>query len=75
MNIYQRVVLVLGAIALILSIWTTPRVHIVRGKIVKYRPKASFAGVIDIRTATMRAFAVAGATVLIFFALKSKGKD
>jgi hypothetical protein len=75
MNIYQRTVLILGAIALIIAIWTSPRVHIVKGTILKYNPEIGAAGIIDVRTATMRAVSVMGPTILIFFALKSKSKD
>ncbi len=68
MNIYQRIVLILGAIALIIAIWTSPNVFI------SYDQGIPFES-IETRTASMRAVAVVGATVLIFFALKSKGKD
>ncbi len=75
MNIYQRIVLILGAIALVVAIWTTPRVAIIRDSILKSDLSSDAVGVIEPRTATMRTVAVVGATVLIFFALGSKSRD
>ncbi len=81
MNIYQRIILILAAIALIIAIWTSPRLITERAaafgsvyKIVSYRHPKSKNGMIEPRTASMRAVAVVGATILIFFALKSKDK-
>jgi len=71
MNIYQRIVLVLGAIALVAAILTTPQLLIVQGSYVK--PSADlfqFQPMIAPATAIMRAVGVIGATVLLFFALQ-----
>ena len=75
MNIYQRIILILGAIALVVAIWTTPRVAIIQDSILKSNLSNGAVGVIEPRTATMRAVAVVGATLLVFFAVKSKNKD
>lgn len=74
MNIFQRIVLVLGAIALVVAIWTTPMLVILQGTYAK--PSAEALVQIDLQpmiapaTAIMRTVGVIGATVLIFFALK-----
>ena len=64
MNIFQRIFLILGAIALIISIWTSPRIRIFPGGGIR-QARDREAGVIDTRTATMRAVAVVGTTVLL----------
>lgn len=76
MNIYQRIVLILGSIVLILAIWTTPRVAIVRQGILRYEKSEHkrLAPIIEPRTALMRSIAVMGATILVFFALKKGDK-
>jgi len=58
MNIYQRIVLVLGAIALIVTIWTAPNLVVVKGIVV------------NADALPARAIAVLGTTALLFFALK-----
>jgi hypothetical protein len=76
MNIYQRIVLVLGAAVLVFVILTSPQVLIVQGTHAK--PAADVSGqfqpMISVATASMRAVAVIGATILIFFALKGEIK-
>jgi hypothetical protein len=74
MNVIQRIVLVLGAIALVIAIWTTPMLVILQGTHAK--PSAAALVQIDLQpmiapaTAIMRSVGVIGATVLLFFALK-----
>ncbi len=71
MNIYQRIVLVLGAIALVITIWTTPQIVIVQGTYAKpTMDLAQLQPIIASGTALMRAVVVIGVTVLVFFALK-----
>jgi hypothetical protein len=76
MNIFQRLILVLGAAALIIGILTTPQVLIVQGSHAK--PSADVSGqfqpVVSPTTASMRAVGVIGATILLFFALKGEIK-
>ncbi len=86
MNIYQRVVLVLGAIGLVIAFWTSP--EYVKYKGVTYEVnkqpninrKSKSAPVIasqrSLKQILMRSGTVAGATIFIFFALKGiKRKD
>ena len=74
MNLIQRIVLVLGAIALVMAIWTTPMLVILQGTYAK--PSAAALVQLDLQpmiapaTAIMRAVGVIGATVLLFFAFK-----
>ncbi|MBI4822636.1 MAG: hypothetical protein HY805_00170 [Nitrospirae bacterium] len=81
MNIFQRIVLVLGAIALAVVLWTTPQFISVEGNKIKYNPKTfkgtlveGFAPQRDIGTIAMRSITVIGSTFLIFYALKGIGK-
>jgi len=72
MNIIQRIILVLGAIALVAAIVTTPLLVILQGTFAK--PSAAELVQIELQpmiapaTAIMRAVGVIGATVLLFFA-------
>lgn len=74
MNIYQRIVLVLGAIVLVAAILTTPMLVILQGTYAK--PSAATLVQLELQpmiapaTAIMRAVGVIGATVLLFFALQ-----
>ncbi|MBW2039393.1 MAG: hypothetical protein JRI46_07340 [Deltaproteobacteria bacterium] len=71
MSIYQRIILVLGAIALVIAILTTPQLVIVQGTHAK--PTADLAQlqpIIAPWTALIRSIGVIGVTVLLFFALK-----
>jgi hypothetical protein len=76
MNILQRIILVLGAAALIVAIQTTPQIIIAGGSHAK--PAADVSGqlqpVISPTTASMRAVGVIGATILLFFAFKGEIK-
>ena len=78
MNIYQRIILVLGAAVLIAAILTTPLVVILQGTHAK--PSAAqfvqieLQPMISVATASMRAVGVIGATILLFFALKGEIK-
>jgi hypothetical protein len=60
MNIYQRIILILGAIALVVAILTTPQVFYT----------SDHAYMVFLNIAVGRSIGVIGATVLIFFALK-----
>jgi hypothetical protein len=75
MNIYQRIVLILGAIALIVAILTCPKFIIIEGKYFSVGSVGgtdAFAKIIDLQSAVARAIGVVGATTLIFFALKRR---
>ena len=75
MNIWQRLILIFGSIVFFIALMNSPTVCIVKGTILKEPTRKSFAKVIDVRTASVRGFATPSATVLLFFALKSKKKD
>ena len=77
MNIYQRIVFVLGAIALVAAILTTPESVILQGTYASNDPMLTqltgglpLQPVITPQTAAMRAVGVIGATVLLVFALQ-----
>jgi TRAP-type C4-dicarboxylate transport system permease small subunit len=77
MNIFQRIVLVLGAIALGLAIWYTPESVILQGTYATPNPMLTqltggleLQPVITPQTGIMYAVGVVGATVLLFFALQ-----
>jgi hypothetical protein len=75
MNIFQRIVLVLGAIALVAAILTTPQLVILQGTyakpsvVLEQLAQLELQPIIAPATATMRAVGVIGATILLFFAL------
>jgi cytochrome bd-type quinol oxidase subunit 1 len=76
MNIFQRIVFVLGAIALVAAILTTPLSVILQGTYAKPTPRLNELTQIELQpmitpaTATMRSLGVVGATVLLVFALQ-----
>ena len=78
MNIYQRIILVLGAIALGLAIfWKTPEAVILQGMYVVPSPMLSqLTGGLELQpvltphTAIVYAVGIIGATVLLVFALQ-----
>ena len=76
MNIFQRIVFVLGAIALVAAIMTTPKSMIFQGTYAEEDPAlnqlvgVALQPVITPQTATMRALGVVGATILLVFALQ-----
>jgi TRAP-type C4-dicarboxylate transport system permease small subunit len=77
MNIFQRIILVLGAIALGLAIWYTPEAVILQGTYATPSPMLTqltggleLLPVIAPQTGIMYAVGVVGATVLLFFALQ-----
>ena len=75
MNIYQRIVLIVGAIIFVTVLLTSPRVgYTDMYGIVPLRACEDYnvAPIVDIKTASVRGFAVLGATVLLCFALRSK---
>src|SRR4030067_3427300 len=72
-NNKQRIVLIMGATVFLYVLFTSPKISIVRGTYVIPSPdKKDVAKIVDISTATTRAVAVLGATVLVFIALKDK---
>lgn len=72
-NNKQRIVLIVGAIALLYFLFTSPKISIVKGTYVVPPPdKENIAKMIDIRTAMTRAVAILGGTLLITIALKGK---
>jgi hypothetical protein len=75
MNTYQRIVLIIGAIALIVAIWTCPKFIIIEGKYFSagsIRGTDAFAKITDIQSVLGRAIGIIGGTILVFFALKSQ---
>ena len=73
MNNKQRVVLILGAGALLYVLLTSPKISIVKGTYVKPpSDKENIAKMIDVRTAITRVVAVLGIALLVCAALKSK---
>ena len=85
MNLYQRIVLILGAVALIIVIWTAPKMLYTQGqyydmnkyleRLERYdRLEKDLAPIIDYKTVSVRAVGVVGTTLLVFFALKGMGK-
>ena len=73
MNYKQRVVLIIGAVALLYFLFTAPRISIVKGTYVTPQPdKKEIAKIVDVSTALTRAFAVLGATLLVSIALRDK---
>jgi len=73
LNNKQKIVLIIGAAALLYAILSSPKISIVKGTYVTPPPdKKDVARIIDVSTAMMRAFAVLGATFLVSIALKDK---
>lgn len=75
MNTYQRIVLIIGAIALIVAIWTCPKFIIIEGKYfsaASIRGTDTFAKITDIQSVLARAIGIIGGTILVFFALTSQ---
>lgn len=81
MNIYQRIILVLGAAALLAAILTTPRIVIVQGtyvklteEIVNVLSETHWQPMVSWPTALINSLGVIGITVLLFLALKGEIK-
>ena len=75
MNIYQRIILILGALFFIIVIWTAPTVqYTVNGMVLVGGTGRNLANVLDYITALTRGAGVVGATFLLFFAFKGIGK-
>ncbi len=73
MNNKQRIVLVVGAAALLYVLFTSPKISIIKGTYVMPSPdKKDVAKIVDVNTAVTRAVAVLGATLLVSIALKDK---
>ena len=71
MNLYQRVILIVGAIIFVAVLLTAPQVHVVRdGAILKAKAGNGLASIIDVSTAAVRGLAVLGATAMLLFAAK-----
>jgi hypothetical protein len=65
-----------GAVALLYFLFTSPKISIVKGTYVVPPPdKENIAKMIDIRTAMTRAVAILGGTLLVSIALKNKKKN
>ena len=75
-NNKQRIVLIVGAVALLYFLFTSPKISIVKGTYVIPPPdKENIAKMIDVRTAMTRAVAILGGTLLITIALKDKKRN
>ena len=74
MNIYQRIVLLLGAIALIFVIWTSPKYVTIKGSRIRASNGGMYATSIDYSTVMAKSIGVIGSTLFIFFTLKGIGK-
>jgi hypothetical protein len=78
MNIYQRIVLVLGAAALVAAILTAPTIYIISGTHAKLSAQVAvpieLQPVVSASTALIHSVGVIGVTVLLFFALKGEIK-
>jgi hypothetical protein len=78
MNIYQRIVLVLGAAALVAAILTAPTIYILSGTHAKLSAQVAvpieLQPVVSPVTALINSLGVIGVTVLLFFALKGEIK-
>jgi hypothetical protein len=75
-NNKQRIVLILGAVALLYFLFTSPKISVIKGTYVVPPPdKENIAKMIDIRTAMTRAVAILGGTLLVSIALKDKKKN
>ena len=73
MNNKQRIVLVIGAAALLYVIFTSPKISIIKGTYVIPPPdKKDIAKIVDVGTAMTRAVAVLGATLLVSIALRDR---
>ena len=79
MNIFQRIILILGAVILVVAIWTTPYYTTIKGMKVPSSSKGGYVtgsmsgsihATIDIDRVKARSIAIVGATVLLFFAFK-----
>ena len=75
MNSKQRIILIIGAAALLYVIFTSPKISIVKGTyMTPPSDKKDIAKIVDVSTAMTRAIAVLGATLLVSTAFKDKGK-
>ncbi len=75
LNSKQRIILIIGAAALLYVIFTSPKISIVKGTYVTPpSDKKDIAKVVDVSTAMTRAIAVLGATLLVSTALRDKHK-
>ena len=74
MNIYQRIVLVLGAAALVAAILTAPTIYIISGTHAKLSAQVAvpieLQPLVSPTIALIHSIGVIGVTVLLFFALK-----
>ena len=78
MNIYQRIVLIVGAIAVVLVLLTAPKfASIPRGnmKLKINTAPGNFYEETDVPKLAIREFAVIAVTVLVFFALKKRERN
>jgi hypothetical protein len=69
MNLYQRIILVVGAVVFVVTLLTCPQVFVVQGSLLNGHP-TGFAPIVDVYTASVRGIAVLGATAMLWFATK-----
>lgn len=75
MNTYQRIVLVVGAVAFVIALLTSPRVILHNGTLHYYRSGSNRPSIVLLSNAAVRGIAVLGATVLLWFAVKGIRKE
>jgi hypothetical protein len=71
MNIYQRIILVAGAMALVILLSTTPKVFQINGALLRVKENSTLAPITPLSDALVRALGVLGATALLWFAASS----
>ncbi len=75
LNGKQRIILIIGAVAFLYVIFTSPKISVVKGTYVTPpSDKKDIAKIVDVSTAMTRAVAVLGATLLVSTALKDREK-
>ena len=72
LNVYQRIVLVVGAIVFVIALLTAPQIKKAQGGIILKAKEGNtmYASIMDVHTAAVRGFAVLGATIMLYFAAK-----
>lgn len=75
MNKRQRIVLIVGAILLLLVVFTTPKYFEVGSKRYSVVPDINLYPQVDLEAGILRALGVIGATLLVTYALKDRKED
>lgn len=74
MNIYQRIIFVIGAIILVIALWATPQYITIQGHTIKYdssnKKLSLYYPKRDMSQIIFRATGIIGVTILLFFAFK-----